>query len=225
MMKQWWLMKRLWRRYALKLGRNGVQMLVFWKEKLVFLAVPKTGTTAIEGALAPRASIVMRDPPVLKHSPVYRYNRYVEPFLTEAGGAEAMETVAVVRHPVDWLSSWFRYRNRNELVGEPNSTRDVSFNEFVLEYCREKPASFANVGAQSKFLLRRRDQKLGVDHLFSYERPQSLYDFFEERLQTKVETKRVNVSPDFKVHISEEVESHYREVHALEFSLWEMAKT
>ena len=40
-------------------------MLVFWKENLVFLAVPKTGTTAIEGALAPRASMVLRDPPIL----------------------------------------------------------------------------------------------------------------------------------------------------------------
>lgn len=200
-------------------------MLVFWNEKLVFLAVPKTGTTALEGALAPRASIVMRDPPVLKHSPVYRYNKYVEPFLIEAGGAESMETVAVVRHPIDWLSSWFRYRNRNELVGDPNSTREVSFNDFVMEYCKAKPASFANVGSQSKFLLRRRDGKLGVDHLYSYERPQSLYDFLEARLGTTIETRRLNVSPDFPVKISKEVEDHYREVHALEFALWEQAKT
>ena len=50
-------------------------MLVFWKERLVFLAVPKTGTTALEGALAPKAALVFRDPPILKHTPLYRYRR------------------------------------------------------------------------------------------------------------------------------------------------------
>ena len=43
-------------------------MLVFWKENLVFLAVPKTGTTAIEGALSPYAAMVLRDPPQIKHA-------------------------------------------------------------------------------------------------------------------------------------------------------------
>jgi hypothetical protein len=33
-------------------------MLVFSKQNLVFLAVPKTGTTAIEMALRPKADIV-----------------------------------------------------------------------------------------------------------------------------------------------------------------------
>ncbi len=74
-------------------------MLVFWKERLVLLAVPKTGTTALEGALAPRASVVMRDPPTVKHAPLYRYRRFVEPLLKASGG-EGFETVAVVREPV-----------------------------------------------------------------------------------------------------------------------------
>ncbi|NVK06748.1 MAG: gamma-glutamyl kinase, partial [Marivivens sp.] len=101
-------------------------MLVFWNEKLVFLAVPKTGTTAIEGALAPRAQAVFRDPPILKHTPYYRYKRFVLPMLEKAG-AEGLQTVAVVRHPIDWLSSWYRYRNRDDLVGSKNSTRGITF--------------------------------------------------------------------------------------------------
>ena len=51
-------------------------MLVFWKQKLVFLSVPKTGTTAFQHALAPHADIVILDPPQLKHAPLYRYNRF-----------------------------------------------------------------------------------------------------------------------------------------------------
>lgn len=37
-------------------------MLVFWKERLVFLATPKTGTTAIEAALQPLANLSIQNP-------------------------------------------------------------------------------------------------------------------------------------------------------------------
>ena len=70
-------------------------MLVFWKERLILLAVPKTGTTALEGALAPRAQFVLRDPPQIKHAPLYRARRFVVP-LIEAAGGEGFETVAEV---------------------------------------------------------------------------------------------------------------------------------
>jgi hypothetical protein len=33
-------------------------MLIFWKQKLAFLAIPKTGTSAYAQALAPVASLV-----------------------------------------------------------------------------------------------------------------------------------------------------------------------
>lgn len=97
-------------------------MLVFWKENLVFLAVPKTGTTAIEGALSPKAAMVLRDPPQIKHAPLYRYGRFLQPMFEKAGGKNP-ETIAVIRDPVEWLSSWYRYRNRHALVGHKNSTR------------------------------------------------------------------------------------------------------
>ena len=54
-------------------------MLVFYKANLVFLSVPKTGTTAYEEALQPHADMVLLQPPELKHAPVYRYNRFVRP--------------------------------------------------------------------------------------------------------------------------------------------------
>ena len=56
-------------------------MLVFWKERLVYLATPKTGSTAIEAALEPLASVVIQRPPVLKHTNVRRYWQSFAPFL------------------------------------------------------------------------------------------------------------------------------------------------
>ena len=59
-------------------------MLLFWREKFVLLSVPKTGTTAIEAALAHKASMIVSDPPELKHAPVYRYNRFFRPMFEKA---------------------------------------------------------------------------------------------------------------------------------------------
>ena len=106
-------------------------MLVFWKQKLVFLSVPKTGTTAIEEALAPTADMVISNPPELKHAPVYRYNRFFRPMFERACKTDDLELIAVMREPVSWLASWYRYRRRDFMRGHRNSTHDVSFEEFV----------------------------------------------------------------------------------------------
>ena len=197
-------------------------MLVFWKENLVFLAVPKTGTTAIEGALAPRASMVLRAPPILKHSACYRYNRFLKPYFVQAGG-QTPELFAVVRHPIDWLSSWYRYRYRDDLIGHENSTRDMTFDDFVLEYCKGKPAPFANVGSQAKFLIVG-EGEIGVDYLFRYEAQDKLIAFLEERLETTVKFKRLNVSPELSLTLSPEVEEKFRKKCAAEFDVWEMGQ-
>ena len=79
-------------------------MIVFFKERLAFLSVPKTGTTAYEKALAPRADMVISDPPMLKHAPVYRYNRFIRPMFLKICDAE-LELMAVMREPISWLGS------------------------------------------------------------------------------------------------------------------------
>lgn len=195
-------------------------MLVFGKESLVFLAVPKTGTTAIEAALAPGATIVVRDPPILKHCPLYRYRRFIEPFLMTAGPAP--ETFAVIRNPVDWLSSWYRYRTREELAGHPNSTRDISFDDFASEYAKGKPASFAAVGSQARFVTDA-EGRIGVTHLFRYEDQARLIGFLERRLSQRLTLPRLNVSPAGEVRLSPEVEERLRRKCLAEFAVWEAA--
>ena len=196
-------------------------MLVFWKERLVILAVPKTGTTALEGALAPRASMVLRDPPQVKHAPLYRYRRLIEPLLATAGGLP-LETLAVLREPVDWLSSWYRYRSREDLAGHPNSTRGVSFEAFVEEYGKGKPAPFATVGSQARFALEK-DGTRGATHLFRYEEPERLMAFLLERLGARLDLPRLNVSPIMEVALSPEGLARLRRKRPEEFAAWDMA--
>lgn len=197
-------------------------MLVFWKQKLVFLAVPKTGTTAYEQALSPLASMLILDPPELKHAPLYRYNRFFRPMFEKAARTDDMETLAVIREPIDWLGSWYRYRQRPFMQGRPNATFDVSFDDFVDAYMQGKPPGFANVGSQARF-LEPRPNGTAVTHLFQYEQQDKLISFLEDRLETSITLPRANVSPEMTLNLSPGVEKKLRRKMAEEFDLWDSA--
>lgn len=194
-------------------------MLVFYKERLVFLSVPKTGTTAYQTALRDRADIVVADPPELKHAPVYRYNRFFRPMFQKVCNAE-METLAVMREPVSWLGSWYRYRQRDFMRGMPNATHDMSFDDFVRAHLKGDPPSFANVGRQSKF-LEPRPNGTSVTHLFRYEDPGRLVAFLSERLSFPIETRRENVSPAQDLSLSPGVERRLRQKYHEDFDLYD----
>jgi hypothetical protein len=193
-------------------------MLVFYKERLVLLSVPKTGTTALMTALRDRADIVVADPPELKHAPVYRYNRFFRPMFEKVCNVQ-MDTVAVMREPVSWLGSWYRYRQRPFMQGKSNATHNVSFDDFVQAYMRGKRPEFANVGSQANF-LEPRPNGTAVTHMFRYEDPQKLLDFLTKRVGEISELKRENASPKMTLELSEETERKYRRKCANEFSLY-----
>ena len=199
----------VWRSYTL----------VFFKERLAFLSVPKTGTTAYQTALAPRADMVINDPPLLKHAPVYRYNRFIRPMFLNVCDAE-MELMAVMREPVSLLSSWYRFRQRPFMEGKTNSTHGISFDEFVLAYMKGKRPGFAEVGNQFKF-LERQPNGTGITHLFSYEDQTRLREFLENRLGVKLELARENVSPAFETPLSADIEARFRRKFAADFEMYE----
>lgn len=194
-------------------------MLIFYKERLAFLSVPKTGTTAYEAALRDRADMVISEPPMLKHAPVYRYNRFIRPMFLNVCDAE-MELVAVMREPISWLGSWWRYRQRPFMQGKPNATHDISFDDFVLAYMKGKKPSFADVGMQSKF-LEKQPNGTGVTHLFKYEDQSKLQEFLCQRLDVTLSLAQQNVSPKIEQKLSADVELRFRRKYADEFSLYE----
>lgn len=164
---------------GIALGDN-INMLLFFKQKLVLFSVPKTGTTALEAAALPYASATILDPPGMKHVSVSRYQAQLAPFF-EARGKQPHETMAIMREPIDWLGSWYRYRRRDQIKGKPNSTADVSFAEFVEAWLLDTPPAFAQIGAQARFLGTDTAQ-IGVDHLFRYDQMDQAVAFLEQRL-------------------------------------------
>lgn len=194
-------------------------MLVFYKAKLAFLSVPKTGTSAYETALAPHADLVLSEPPALKHAPVYRYNRFIRPMYLNVCDVE-LDVMAVMREPISWLGSWWRYRQRPFMTGRPNATHDISFDEFVLAYLKGKKPGFADVGSQYRF-LERQPNGTGVTHLFRYEDPTGLQKFLTDRLEVTFELGRENVSPPRALELSESTEKRLRRKAAEEFALYD----
>lgn len=194
-------------------------MLVFSKHKLVFLSVPKTGTTAWQAALAPYASMIVSGPPELKHAPVFRYNRFFRPAIEKFIG-EDLHVVAVMREPIDWLGSWYRYRQRPFLKGKPTSTQNLSFDDFVQGYLQTKQPVYANVGSQSKFLEPQRNGTAAT-HLFRYDEQAELTSYLETRLNITVQTERINASRVDPLPLSRETEAVLRRKYAPDFNLYE----
>jgi len=197
-------------------------MLVFWREKLVLLALPKTGTSALEAALRERADAVLENPPGLKHVPLFRYNRFLKPLFSVIEPDTKFETMALVREPISWLGSWYRYRRRDALIGDPNSTRSLTFDAFVEGYLADPRPGFAEVGSPRRFVSNGQG-KVAVRHLFQYEQLDKAAAFLQERLGHSISLEQRNVSPNAHTELSAALEARVREELAPEFELWERA--
>jgi hypothetical protein len=170
-------------------------MLIFQEARLVFLAVPKTGSTAVEAAFSPYADIAITSPPREKHMRYDRFRREVFPRLQEKGIGE-IETVAMMRHPIDHLLSWWRYGSRDAKKGKPVSTAGISFPDYVA--ARFLPSAqrpvFAMGGSQRRMFVDE-EGNVAVDHIFRYEDFDALVAFLKSRLGVNPEIPRLNVSP------------------------------
>jgi hypothetical protein len=191
-------------------------MLVFWEQRLAFLATPKTGSTAIAAALESLASVSIQRPPLLKHTTVHRYRRFVGPYL-EAASKDRFTLVALMREPVDWLGSWYRFRQREETEAA-KSTHDMSFDDFVRAWCQDPRPEFADVGSQGRFLRPRQGE--GVDRLFRYETIGTFVQFLEDRLNCEIILPRLNVSPPGATELAPETRAMLQEVAAEDFALY-----
>ncbi|WP_420863403.1 gamma-glutamyl kinase [Algirhabdus cladophorae] len=194
-------------------------MMIFTGPKLAFLSQSKTGSSAYQAALGAKADIVITNPTTLKHATIQRFDRFLKPMLA-VGGVSDVETLGVIREPISWLGSWYRYRSRPFLDGHANSTKDVSFDQFVTDYMAEDRPSYANVGSQYRFLFAP-NGKHSVDHVFRYENQEGLIDFLETRLDLALDLPRVNVSPVMSLELDPKIESKLRRKLSDDFDLWD----
>ncbi|SDW39656.1 hypothetical protein SAMN05444358_101712 [Ruegeria halocynthiae] len=197
-------------------------MLVFYEKRLALLSVPKTGSTAYQTALRDWADIVVSGPTDLKHANMRRYDRFFQTMFRKMFDTE-MEVMAIVREPIDWLGSWYRYRSRPELTNHEHSTQNLSFDAFLNAYMQGPRPAFADVGCQSDFLLPR-SNGAGATHVFKYENQEKILEFLRERLECDIELRRENVSPDRPMDLSTDTKRQFQSLHTAEFALHQAAR-
>lgn len=194
-------------------------MLVFSEQSLAFVAVPKTGTTAIEMALKPRADIIFTKR--RKHITAHRFHRKIAPFLRSEFGV-APDRFAVIRDPEEQIRSWYRYRARKARKGTEFSTDGISFDQFVQQVISDDPPPHAAIGSQFAMLASPGGDIL-VHHLFAYETPGNLKQFLQQRFGAPITLKEKNVSPPVPANLEPSTRKRLKAVRAAEFDLYSRA--
>ncbi len=194
-------------------------MLVSRFPPIVFFAVPKTGSVSIETAFAPHFDMVMSKNPSLKHMTVRTYDASLRHFVSRRVAKDPVK-LAVVREPLDWILSWYRYRTRSEIDGKPASSKGVSADDFILSYMSDDPAPYARIGSQHEFLHNKAGE-LGVDQLYRFDNLAPLIAYLNKRLRVDVTIDHLNASPKSAELVSPEIAAAYRRYAAKEFTLYE----
>lgn len=194
-------------------------MLIFWDQKLVFLATPKAGSTAIEMALESLASVALQRPAPLKHLTAAAYHAHMAPLLAQSGGT-SFTTVALVREPLGWLRSWYRFRQRDDFEDPDHAVQGVSFEQFARDYMAETPPPHAAIGTQAAYLTDAEGRR-NVDQIFRYEEIENFVHFLEDRLDCAITLPWVNVPPKADVALSAETEAALRRHMARDFALYD----
>jgi hypothetical protein len=220
-------------------------VLIFWPQRLVLLATPKTGTTSLEAALESLADVAVLRPPALKHTSARAYRAHLAPYLEAAAGAP-FRVAALMREPGDWLASWYRARRREAedeaepgrgaarrgpargaaRGGPPGAGSDLadpclaSFAAFVEAHLAPAPPAAADVGTQARFLG---DGAGGIaaDLLFRYDRFDAFTDFLEGELGCELVLPRLNASPVRDISLPPALAARLRQARADDFALYD----
>ncbi len=193
-------------------------MLVFASANLAVFATPKTGSTALYLAFRKHAQIAMAGQPRFKHVSLSKYERHIAPMLRD-GFSLTPDRAAAIREPLDYLRSWYRYRQRPDIARAHQSAAGVSFEDFALAAISDAPPPYAAVGRQVEFLST--SQGVAVDHLFTQE-DELLPAFIAEKLGLEtLKLGRQNVSPPADTLLSPGAEAQVRAAWAADCDLWQ----
>ncbi|WP_322626711.1 hypothetical protein [Paracoccus beibuensis] len=168
-------------------------------------------------ALESLASVSLQRPAEAKHTDITTYRRHFGPWL-QARTGESFTTVALMREPVEWLRSWYRFKLRDDLDDPQHAMLGMPFAAFASRYANPDGPRRLGIGTQTDFLTNGDDR---VDRIFRYEDIDSFVEFLEGRLDCAIELPRINVPPSVDVHLDPEVEEMLRKAMARDLKLYD----
>ncbi|MEM8786920.1 MAG: hypothetical protein AAGE76_01520 [Pseudomonadota bacterium] len=193
-------------------------MLLSLDGQFAYLAMTKTGSTSVENALRPHCQVMFTGDHRVTHMPGHHFERYVRPYLLETG-QPPIDSVAQIRHPVDWLESWWRYRGRD---AGPQSTRGIGFDQFADEFMAGADRPYLGLHRPHAFFYGE-GTDIQVDLVFRFEEMALFQRFLEMRLGRPVTIERHNVSPTRWLKGSRAVRRRLETFLTPEMELWEGA--
>lgn len=194
-------------------------MLVFHNQKLVVFAVPKTGSTALEAALLPHASLAVQSPPSQRHMNWGVYAAQWAPTLKRIYDVRP-EGMAVLREPIARLRSWYRYRAQPQFADTELSCAHLDFDGFVAASLAPEPPRCARIGSQDKFVMGDTG-KIQIAHLFDYARLPEMLDWVSARLGREIRLEAHNRSPGRPAPLDPALEARLRAARSAEFALYD----
>jgi hypothetical protein len=189
----------------------------------VFLSTTKTGSTAVENVFTPYAQLVARRPPSLKHMNAQGYAASLQPLLAKHGfPRETYDVVCVIREPIDWITSWWRYRSRP--AAAEKEAKKYAGDLTLDEFCERFMDGEFVLGNMARF-VRLRDGSCGVDVMFKYDHLDDLVVWMSEKIGIDVpHLPPANVSPPREDLMSAGVRARLEEHMAEHRSLYEAAR-
>ena len=104
-------------------------MLIGLEKRFIFVANTKTASTSIESVLTPHAEIRFAKTSAQKHIALSEIEATAPWIFKKAGGGiDTFFTFGVMRDPVEWIFSWFRYRKQAEV--QAPIPKAMTFEEF-----------------------------------------------------------------------------------------------
>ena len=194
-------------------------MLVMLKARLAYLAMPKTGTTALQAALRGHSQMIFTRDPRQIHLHAAYVERFIRPYLTAIGETK-VETVCQIREPVSWLESWWKYRSTDAAAAQGKSTAGISFDIFAGEYLDGADRPYLDISRPLGFLADDSGKVL-VDRIFRYEEMDHFLGFLSDRLGERVTIKRRNSSPPRPAPLSKDMRARLEAYFAPEMEIWE----
>ncbi len=125
-------------------------MLISGRHGYIFAAASKNASTSIEGIMAGHADIALTKPKAHKHLPVRGIKREFAGFFGQVAPFDAFLSFGIIRDPIKRIISKFNYRS----TFDPSHRLycgNLSFDEFVDDFCSASPSQPAKVDMQAQF--------------------------------------------------------------------------
>jgi hypothetical protein len=194
-------------------------MLIGVKKRFVFIANSKTASTSIEHSLVGQAEIQRGGGPQRKH--IYLRDALPEYdflFGRDGYGIESFFTFGVMRDPVSWIQSWYRYRCGNKV--ESPLPAGMSFGEFWALNDWNRTMLQGVPRLQSYFFTDKAGASI-VDYIIPYSQLANHFTTICEGLgiKTPLQSKNVSKVKSREIAIAPELAEEMRVFYAEDYAL------